>query len=123
MKLDQSLNLVPVKKPDQQNPVVLRRERLLKSINRQLDLVQKYRMGERTTRVWFWIDEEGNYFLPIKYGKHVLELGKGKFSIQCSSLNDVENSLESVKSFVMKGEFDQVLTEISREIRKKFGKE
>ena len=123
MKFEQSLNLVPVKKPDSLNPIVQRRERLIKSINRQLELIQKHRIGEKTTRVWFWTNEDGNYFLPIKYGKQVLELGKGKFSIQCSSLDDVETNLESVKTFVMKGEFDQILTTVSREIRKKFGKD
>ena len=122
MKFEQSLNLVPVKKPSSHNPIVLRRERLIKSINRQLELVHKHRLGEKTTRVWFWVDEDGNYFLPIKYGKQILELGKGKFSIQCSSLDDIENNLESVKTFVMKGELDQILTTASQEIRKKFGK-
>ena len=72
--------------------------------------------------MWFWTDEDGNIFLPIKYGKKELELSKGKFSIQCSSLDDVENSLDSVKSLVMRGALDQILTQVSEEIRKKFGK-
>ncbi len=122
MKIEQTLNLVPVKKPTERNPLVQRRERLVKSINRQLELVKKYRLGEKTTRMWFWTDEDGNIFLPIKYGKKELELSKGKFSIQCSTLDDVENNLESVKSLVMRGALDQILTQVSEEIRKKFGK-
>jgi hypothetical protein len=122
MSIEKTLNLVPVKKPNERNPVVCRRERLIKSLNRQLELVKKHRIGEKTTRLWFWSDDEGNYFLPIKYGKLVLELGKGKHSIQCSSLDDVENSLESVKTFATKGELDQILTKASQEIRRKFKK-
>ncbi|MBL4874864.1 MAG: hypothetical protein JKY41_16170 [Rhodobacteraceae bacterium] len=123
MKLEQSLKLVPVKKPKQVNPIVHRRERLLKSINNQIEMVRRYRLGEKTNRLWFWSDENGNTFLPIKYGKVVLELGKGKYSIQCSSVDDVETNLETVKTLVIRGEFDDILTKVSKEIRAKFGRD
>ena len=47
MKIEQSLKLVSVTKPNQQNPVVDRRQRLITSINRQLDLIDRYRCGEK----------------------------------------------------------------------------
>lgn len=121
MKFDQSLKLVPVKKPKLGNPIVQRREKLLKSINNQVELLQRYKNGEKANRIWFWKDEDGNIFLPIKYGKVVLELGKGKFAIQCGSVEDIKTNLEAIKSMVSKGDFDEVLDTASTQIRKKFG--
>ena len=33
--------------------------------------------GESVRSAWPWIDEAGAYFLPIKYGRHSIELKKG----------------------------------------------
>lgn len=121
--IEQSLNLVPINKPKTINPVVQRRSRLLKSIRRQQALVAAYKAGEKTDRTWFWMNEDGKIYLQIKYGKSPLELGKGKYAIQCSSLDDVLNNLSIVETLVHKGEFDGMLTGISKEIRAKFSKE
>lgn len=120
--IEQSLNLVPIAKPKNINPVVQRRARLLKSIRKQQTLVETYKAGEKTNRTWFWMSEDGKIFLQIKYGKVALELGKGKFAIQCSSLDDVVKNLSIVETLVNKGELDVMLTGISKDIRSKFGK-
>lgn len=120
--IEQALALVPVTKPKSLNPAVLRRTRLLKSIRRQQVLVQSYKAGEKTQRTWFWMNEDGKIYLQIKYGKLPLELSKGKFAIQCASLDDVSNNLQIVETLVNKGEFDLMLTTISKEIRSKFNK-
>jgi hypothetical protein len=120
--IEQALPLVPVSKPKSMNPVVQRRARLLKSIRRQQTLVQTYKAGEKTHRTWFWMSEDGKTYLQIKYGKLALELGKGKFAIQCNSLDDVSANLSIVETLVNKGEFDAMLTAMSKEIRSKFGK-
>lgn len=122
MKLDQSLKLVPVRKPKQVNPIVVRRDKLIKNLNNQLEVVRRFKLGEKPKGVWFWFDEDGNIFLPIKYGKTDLEMGKGKFSIQCTSIDDVETNLVTVKSIVLTGGFDELLTEVSKRIRTKFGR-
>jgi len=120
--IEQSLSLVPIVKPKSINPVVQRRSRLLKSIRRQQALVETYKAGEKTHRTWFWMNEDGKIYLQIKYGKLVLELSKGKFSIQCSSLDDVSSNLTIIETLVNKGEFDSMLTIKSKEIRSKFTK-
>jgi hypothetical protein len=121
--IEQSLALVPVTKPKTINPVVQRRSRLLKSIRRQQTLVEAYKSGEKTFRTWFWMNEVGKIYLQIKYGKIALELGKGKYAIQCNSLDDVVSNLGIVETLVNKGEFDVMLTSISKEIRSKFAKD
>jgi hypothetical protein len=120
--IEQALALVPVTKPKTLNPVVQRRTRLLKSIRRQQTMVQSYKAGEKTQRTWFWMNEEGKIYLQIKYGKLSLELSKGKFAIQCGSLDDVSSNLQIVETLVNKGEFDAMLTSVSKEIRSKFDK-
>jgi hypothetical protein len=120
--IDQSLALVPVNKPKTMNPVVQRRTRLLKSIRRQQALVISYKSGEATHRTWFWINEDGKIYLQIKYGKVALELSKGKFAIHCTSLDDISSNLAIVENLVNRGEFDLMLTKISKEIRLKFTK-
>jgi len=120
--IEQALALVPVSKPKSMNPVVQRRTRLLKSIRRQQALVEAYRAGEKTQRTWFWMNEDGKIYLQIKYGKLAIELGKGKFAIQCNSLEDVSSNLAIVETLVGKGEFDEILTSMSTEIRSRFEK-
>jgi hypothetical protein len=120
--IEQALSLVPVNKPKTINPVVQRRSRLLKSIRRQQSLVEAYKSGEKTFRTWFWMNEDGKIYLQIKYGKVALELGKGKYAIQCNSLDDVASNLTIVETLVNKGEFDAMLSTISKEIRSKFTK-
>jgi hypothetical protein len=120
--IEQALSLVPVSKPRSVNPVVQRRTRLLKSIRRQQLMVEAFKTGEKTHRTWFWMNEDGKIYLQIKYGKLALELGKGKFAIQCNSLDDVSANLTIVETLVNKGEFDAMLTNMSKEIRSKFGK-
>jgi hypothetical protein len=121
--IDQALTLVPVIKPKAINPVTQRRNRLLKAIRKQQAALEQYKLGEKTDRVWFWSSEEGKLYLHIKYGKVVLELAKGKFAIQCNTLDDVARNLGLVENLINKGEFDQVLTQVSRDIRARFGKQ
>ena len=120
--IEQALTLVPVIKPKNINPVVQWRTRFLKSIRRQQALIQSYKLGEKTHRAWFWMNEDGKIYLQLKYGKLSLELGKGKFAIQCSSVDDVVSNLGIVETLVNKGEFDVMLTNLSKEIRSKFAK-
>ena len=120
MKIEQTLKLVSVTKPNQQNPVVDRRQRLITSVNRQLDLIVRYRNGEKVRGLWWWIDESGTVFLPIKYGKTVLELSKGKFSIECSTIEEVEDNLEKIKDMSRRGLFDELLKTTSEILRSKF---
>ncbi len=121
--IDQALTLVPVIKPKAVNPVTQRRNRLLKAIRKQQAVLEQFKLGEKTDRVWFWSNEDGKIYLHIKYGKVILELAKGKYAIQCNTLDDVAKNLGLVESLIHKGELDHVLTLVSRDIRARFGKQ
>ena len=130
MTLAKSLNLVPVVKPETRNPIVSRRQRLLTAIDRQMAMINVTVDGGdlstvtpgRKTPDWYWMDEDGNYFVSIKYGKKPVEIGKGKYSIQCESLREIIDALKIVKEHVIRGEIDGQLTALAKSIRKNFGK-
>jgi hypothetical protein len=125
-----SLNLVSTVKPSSKNIVVIRRQRLVTAIGRQISLLNvmdgspdsAVESSGRKTPPWYWMDEQGNYFVSIKYGKKPIEIAKGKFSIQCKSHDDIKNALDLVKENVVRGEFDLQLTEIAKSIRSNFNK-
>ena len=129
MKLLKELNLTPVKKTVGRNPIVQRRESLIKGIDKQLSICEslisdnEFARDHHTGRKipsWFWLDDSGQYYLSINYGKQPLELSKGKFSIICDSIESVKSSLKLVKESVQMGDFDKQLEKRSKVIRSNF---
>ncbi len=129
MKLLKELNLTPVKKTVGRNPIVQRRESLIKGIDKQLSICESLISDNEFARdhhsgrkipSWFWLDDSGQYYLSINYGKQPLELSKGKFSIICDSIENVQSSLNVVRESVQKGGFDKQLEKRSKVIRSNF---
>ena len=129
MDLMKELNLTPMKRTVGRNPITERRESVIKGIDKQImvcdglldgkDVVRDQYTGRKIPQ-WFWLDDSGSYYLSINYGKSPIELAKGKFSIVCAGLEQVKSSLETVKSSVLKGDFDTVLDKRSKVIRSNF---
>jgi len=129
MDLMKELNLTPMKRTVGRNPITERRESVIKGIDKQImvcdglldgkDVVRDQYTGRKIPQ-WFWLDDSGSYYLSINYGKSPIELAKGKFSIVCTGLEQVKSSLETVKSSVLKGDFDTVLDKRSKVIRSNF---
>ena len=129
MKLLKELNLTPVKKTVGRNPIVQRRESLIKGIDKQLSICESLISDNEFARdhhsgrkipSWFWLDDSGQYYLSINYGKQPMELSKGKFSIICESIDSVQSSLNLVKESVQMGDFDKQLEKRSKVIRSNF---
>ena len=128
MKIN-DLNLSTTTKPKNRNPITHRRLTLINSINKQLASIDNAIEGNsslvdvetgRRINNWYWLDESGNYFLTINYGRVPLELEKNKFSIMCNDLEDVKSNLEKVKDLVKGGKLDNKLSQKSSLIRKNF---
>ena len=129
MDLMKELNLTPMKRTVGRNPITERRESVIKGVDKQImvcegllegkDVVRDQYTGRKIPQ-WFWLDDSGSYYLSINYGKSPIELAKGKFSIVCTGLEQVKSSLETVKSSVLKGDFDTVLDKRSKVIRSNF---
>jgi hypothetical protein len=141
-----TLKLVAVKKPTHTPTVVIRRNKLASKVWEQLQLaksqiegtkfeVKKYRsytdkesglrkqveMPKRL-REWWFKNEQGKVCVAIKYGTRVLELAKGKHSIEVANANDLIKALELVKQAVELGELDAQLEQASGSVRKSFKK-
>lgn len=114
------LKLVANTKPITTSPESRRRQKLVRGINRQIGLVKEMIDGQNPLRCWVWRNDEGTYFVPIKYAHQPIELKKGMFSIQCESLDEVTNALTTVRDMANDGQFDSQLSRMSTEIRKKF---
>jgi hypothetical protein len=144
-KLD-GLKLVEVKKPTNMPSVVIRRNKLASKVWEQLQLaksqiegtqfvVKKYRsFTDKETglrkqvevpkriREWWFKNEQGKVCVAIKYGTRVLELAKGKNSIEVASADELIKALEVVKQAVELGELDQQLEQASGSVRRSFKK-
>ena len=114
------LKFAATTKPGPVSVTVKRRQHLVQRIDQQIALCDAMTSGQIPRAAWAWMDDNGSYFVPIKYGRQQIELKKGMFSIQCSDLLEVENALKAVREITLKGELDDQLTKASAEIRKKF---
>ena len=119
-KLNNLFNLTSNKKPNKVNPIVMRRNKLIKGINKQLKNIDDLKQGMIVRNTWWFNDENNNFYLTIRYGKSDLELDKGKFSIMCKDIDEVSESLEKIKELVVSGSFDTTLNDVSKSIRTNF---
>ena len=113
---------VPNQKPGKVDVTTLRRQKLVRRIDQQVGLVRLMIEGHNPRGSWVWMDETGTYFVPIKYGRLLLELKKGMFSVHCQDLDEVEHVLCTFRGMVLNGDLDDHLTKTTTEIRKRFGK-
>jgi hypothetical protein len=121
-----------------------RKMKLLKKLDEQISLATAQKNGELFTvkrlknvkdgngnatqievqkRVspWFWTDNNKT-FIQIRYGTRVLELQKGKNTIETASSDDLLKTLAVVKNAVTSGELDSVIEAASVKVRERFGK-
>ena len=141
-----TLKLVAVKKPTHTPTVVIRRNKLASKVWEQLQLaksqiegtkfeVKKYRSYtdkesglrkqvevSKRIREWWFKNEQGKVCVAIKYGTRVLELAKGKHSIEVSNAEELVKALETVKHAVEVGELDTQIELASMGVKKGFKK-
>jgi hypothetical protein len=66
-------------------------------------------------RAWWW--KTGSKFnLSIRYGARVIELAKGKNSIELDNLAAVLPTLDLIKKAVEAGELDEAVTAVSKTV-------
>ena len=140
------LKLVSAKRPQQASPFVLRRNKLSKHIFEQIELAKNLadgktyapiRMrtvtdklsGERKTvelpkriKQWWFVADNGKVCLQIRYGSKVMELAKGKNSIEVANGAELISVLYSVKQAVEVGELDSLIESASNAVRERFVK-
>ena len=138
------LKLVAAKRPQTASPIVQRRNKLSNQLWEQIELarasaegktfapvrmrnVKDKLTGERRTveaakriKQWWFVAENGRVCLQVRYGTRVLELAKGKNSIEVGSGSELLSVLETVKKSVELGELDTQIEAASAAVRERF---
>jgi len=138
------LKLTSETKPRHIAPVQQRRNKLAHRLWEQIQLAQsqiegtefvvkKYRsFTDRETgikkqlevpkriREWWFRNEAGKVCVSIKYGTRILELAKGKSSVEVDSPQDLIKALETIKLAVEHGELDSQIELASTNLRAGF---
>ena len=69
---------------------------------------------------WWFVADSGRVCLQVRYGTRILELAKGKNSIEVGSGTELITVLETVKKCVESGELDSQIESASSAVRARF---
>ena len=140
------LKLVAAKRPQTASPIVQRRNKLSNQLWEQIELalassegktfapirlrnIKDKLTGERKTieaakriKQWWFVAETGRVCVQVRYGTRVLELAKGKNSIEVANGDELLSVLETVKRCVEAGELDAQIDAASNAVRARFVK-
>lgn len=140
------LKLSTAKKPTHIPQIVFRRNKLSNKVWEQIQLaksqldgtsfvVKKFRSVidketglrkqvevPKRLREWWFMNEQGKMCVSIRYGTQMIELAKGKYSIEVESAQALIKALETVKQAVESGELDNQITNASINVRRAFDK-
>jgi hypothetical protein len=126
----ESLKLTTAKKPTHVPAIVFRRNKLSSKLWEQIQLAKSQIEGtpfvvtkfksikDRETglrkqveipkriREWWFRNDAGKVCVSVKYGTKVIELAKGKHSVEVENAQALVKALETIKSAVEQGELD-----------------
>ena len=88
-------------------------------IDRETGLKKQLEVPKRI-REWWFRNEAGKVCVSIKYGTRILELAKGKSSVEVDSPQDLIKALETIKLAVEHGELDSQIELASTNLRAGF---
>ena len=141
-----TLKLVTAVKPQQMPDVMKRRYKLGNKLWEQIQLARSQFLNEpfsitkmktvknidtgtsetvavnKRIRPWWFNSDSGSLCVTIKYGTKVIELAKGKPSIEVTGKEELISTLELVKKAVEAGELDQQIDQASGALRSNFKK-
>jgi hypothetical protein len=141
-----SLKLVSAKRPTQMPSVQIRRNKLVGKLHHQLMLAQALSRGENyaplrlrsvrdrhtqevkllempsKVRQWWFTTETGSIVLQIRYGAKVIDLSKGKNSIEITDGVHLIKTLESMREAVLGGELDTQIETAASIVKSRFKK-
>lgn len=139
-----TLKLSAAVKPTNMPAVQVRRNKLAKRLWEQVELAKAQLAGAQfsTTRhrsivdaetglrrqvevskrikQWWFVADNGKLALSVRYGAKLLELAKGKYSVELASEKDLVSALEVIKSAVLAGELDAQIDAAAQALREQF---
>jgi len=141
-----TLKLSAAVKPAHMPAIQVRRNKLVKRLWEQMELAKAQQAGTqfaptkfrtvvendtglrkqvevfKRVKQWWFVAESGKLVLNIRHGARVIELAKGKSSIELASMDDLVPTFESVKKAVEAGELDSQIEAAANKLRDGFGK-
>lgn len=139
-----SLKLVSAKRPQNLAPVVQRRNKMSNQLFEQIALAKCFAEGTqyaptrirtvkdkdtgerkaveaiKRVKAWWFTAENGRVCLQVRYGNRVLELARGKNSIEVGTAAELVAVLETVKKCVEVGELDAQIAAASDAVKARF---
>ena len=141
-----TLKLVASKKHASVSPLIHRSNKLVTKLHEQIELcvakkaglnyapkkLKTYtnkQTGERMTvevakriREWWFRNDAGKVGVSVRYGTKVIELAKGKHSVEVENALALVKALETIKSAVEQGELDTQIEAASGALKLGFKK-
>jgi hypothetical protein len=141
-----SFKLVSAKRPQQMPAVQVRRNKLITKLHHQQKLAEafansstyapirvrsirdKYTQEVKQVEVpvhvrqWWFVTESGAVVLQVKYGAKVMEIAKGKNSIEITDANHLIKTLEMLREAVKNGELDTQIETAANIVKARFKK-
>ncbi len=141
-----SLKLTSAVKPTNVPAIQVRRNKLAKRLWEQAELAKAQQTGaqffvtkfrsvveqdtglrkqvevNKRIKQWWFTADNGKLALGVRYGARLLELAKGKFSVEIASDKELVPTLELIKAAVLNGELDAAIDTASSKLRAGFGK-
>lgn len=138
------LKLSAVKKPTTASPPVLRRLKLVKRLDEQIGLASAQADGTqfsatklrtvidaetglkrsvsvpKLVKAWYFASDNGKVYLHVKYGSRVMELAKGKPTVEIANSKDIVSTLKLIRQAVLDGELDAQIEYASSDLREGF---
>lgn len=144
MPILETLKLTTAKKARYAPPILVRRRKLASKLWEQIQLAKSQVQGtpftvtkfkslvDRETglrkqvelpkrlKAWWFANEQGKLCVSIRYGTQLIELAKGKYSIEVADEQALIAALEAVKQAVEVGELDAQINAASEQARRVF---
>ena len=141
-----SLKLTTAKKPTHIPAIVFRRNKLSNKLWEQIQLAKSQIDGSpfvvtkfksikdketglrrqveipKRIREWWFRNDAGKVCVSVKYGTKVIELAKGKHSVEVENAQALVKALETIKSAVEQGELDDQIETASGALKLGFKK-
>jgi hypothetical protein len=76
----------------------------------------------KRVKQWWFTSDNGKLALSVRYGARLLELAKGKSSIEIGSTDQLLPTLDLIKKAVEAGELDAQIEAAANKLRDGFGK-
>ena len=138
-----TLKLVSATRATHSDPVIQRRNKLLAQLEQQICLATaalngttyqptkfknvvnaetgetEYKQIPKRIRDWWWKNEAGKVNLVVRYGARIIELSKGKNSIELENETAILPTLDLIKKAIEAGELDQAIVKVSKAVELK----